>query len=805
MPLPAQVHEHTAGRHPLARQTTCLVRPALVACRGTTLHEVPSVATVGTSHAIATSLHFLRHANSCRLAVCVLSRRERAHVLRVDVWLRTEVLEGLVPWKPSKHVGELFARLVPARPETAASPCACPLCVGAAAAATAPCAACGGAAPGGGAGAERALETLTPRDPAAPAEPFQLKDCILQLPNWVLETPALPAPPPARAAGGAAPCLAALSEDVLRRVLARCTDVAAVACTCRRLAAVAEEAVPELGLTLHPHQCAGLRRMLERERPSPPLRHPHTRLVPLQPAASLVAALNCATGGVTLEAPAPVVDVRGGFYCDEPGLGKTVTSIALILKTAGAVPAAPAGAAVCEGSVVVATGGVRRELTGWEYVPSAAPDDAGDAGDGHSACQDGVACGASPVAAPPGVVRDGPGSLSGRVKRRRAAAAAATAPPPPPWPPEQDQDGDTLEAALRRRVRAAVPDGDRGSRAVVTSGADPRHAPPPPPAVPLSGATLVVVPSTLIKHWAEQIVRHTAAGALRVYAVLDRATADIDPRALAWDYDVVLTTFTLLSSLTTAAGPVPSSAVVPSSHVLFRVHWLRVFLDEGHLLGTAAVTNRLRATCALKAERRWVLTGMPPPPALSQCYGAPQRAAACFSRRVVRTSGLGTSGAADRGCGCAGTPTPTSPGAPVTALQPLLAYLGHEPYGRSVLAFDAAIKAPFEAGRPLGAPLATPLAPLLRTSAPPRRCADADACGRTAGCLCIAAGLKGRHDSSPIDNTRIVGSRNRGWRRRCRQGALDGRSGAHHDPREQGGRAGAPIAAVHQERGAAAV
>jgi len=39
------------------------------------------------------------------------------------------------------------------------------------------------------------------------------------------------------------------------------------------------------------------------------------------------------TGGV--EGIPLVRDVRGGLLCDEPGLGKTVTCLAMILKTKG--------------------------------------------------------------------------------------------------------------------------------------------------------------------------------------------------------------------------------------------------------------------------------------------------------------------------------------------------------------------------------------------------------------------------------------------------------------------------------------
>ncbi len=46
-----------------------------------------------------------------------------------------------------------------------------------------------------------------------------------------------------------------------------------------------------------------------------------------------------------------------------------------------------------------------------------------------------------------------------------------------------------------------------------------------------------------------------------------------------------------------------------SSHDL-QVHWLRVILDEGHMLGTSLnLTNKLSMAKHLKTERRWIMTG----------------------------------------------------------------------------------------------------------------------------------------------------------------------------------------------------
>lgn len=41
-----------------------------------------------------------------------------------------------------------------------------------------------------------------------------------------------------------------------------------------------------------------------------------------------------------------------------------------------------------------------------------------------------------------------------------------------------------------------------------------------------------------------------------------------------------------------------------------QIHWLRIILDEGHMLGTSlTMTNKLQMAISLRAERRWVMTG----------------------------------------------------------------------------------------------------------------------------------------------------------------------------------------------------
>ncbi|KAI5410847.1 F-box protein At3g54460 [Lathyrus oleraceus] len=157
----------------------------------------------------------------------------------------------------------------------------------------------------------------------------------------------------------------------------------------------------------------------------------------------------------------------------------------------------------------------------------------------------------------------------------------------------------------------------------------------------LSRATLVVVPANLVDHWKAQIEKHVSPGQLQVYVWKDHQKPSA--HSLAWDYDVVITTFSRLSA---EWGPRKRSA-------LMQVHWFRIILDEGHTLGSSlSLTNKLQMAISLVASNRWILTG---------------------------------------------TPTPNTPNSQLTHLQPLLRFLHEEAYGLNQKSWDAGVLRPFEA------------------------------------------------------------------------------------------------------------
>ena len=124
-----------------------------------------------------------------------------------------------------------------------------------------------------------------------------------------LAVPLPDAPEATTATAATDACLAQLPTDLLHHLLRlgglTARDLSALACACRRLASIAAAHVPSLLPKLYEHQRASLRWMRACE------------------------------GRAGAEGAPP----RGGVLADEPGLGKTVTVLSLVLKTAGARPA----------------------------------------------------------------------------------------------------------------------------------------------------------------------------------------------------------------------------------------------------------------------------------------------------------------------------------------------------------------------------------------------------------------------------------------------------------------------------------
>lgn len=177
-----------------------------------------------------------------------------------------------------------------------------------------------------------------------------------------------------------------------------------------------------------------------------------------------------------------------------------------------------------------------------------------------------------------------------------------------------------------------------------------------------SSATLLVVPSPLIHHWKEQMIRHINFAYISkqewqsspsIYyhtskrnlfststQVSFRLSNIIDPMIFVDDgskelphpsvlarFRIVLTPFTRFSSewkngnvemeiraskKNSGDGGSYWGDDVPEASSLLKVSWLRIIVDEGHALGKSA-NNLFQFASWLPAERLWAMTGTPTP------------------------------------------------------------------------------------------------------------------------------------------------------------------------------------------------
>nr|ATG70978.1 DNA/RNA helicase protein [Cupressus sempervirens] len=118
---------------------------------------------------------------------------------------------------------------------------------------------------------------------------------------------------------------------------------------------------------------------------------------------------------------------------------------------------------------------------------------------------------------------------------------------------------------------------------------------PPDPHGPKT--TLVVCPPSVISNWVTQLEEHTNPGKLKVH-LYHGDQRNREGKELR-KFDIVLTTYSTLGS----------EFFCPGSPMK-EVDWLRVILDEAHFIKNAN-TKQAKAAVALKAQRRWAVTGTP--------------------------------------------------------------------------------------------------------------------------------------------------------------------------------------------------
>ncbi|KAI9671652.1 MAG: hypothetical protein M1831_003180 [Alyxoria varia] len=117
-----------------------------------------------------------------------------------------------------------------------------------------------------------------------------------------------------------------------------------------------------------------------------------------------------------------------------------------------------------------------------------------------------------------------------------------------------------------------------------------------------TSATLLLCPLSTIANWEEQIQSHVKDQGLK-YIVYHGTNRTDDPVVLS-HYDLVITTYSVV------AANHDRKLSKKKGNPLMELNWFRVVLDEGHIIREQN-TRQSKTTCALPAQRRWVLTGTP--------------------------------------------------------------------------------------------------------------------------------------------------------------------------------------------------
>ncbi|KAK1948541.1 F-box protein [Phytophthora citrophthora] len=129
-----------------------------------------------------------------------------------------------------------------------------------------------------------------------------------------------------------------LPTNVLQSIvcLMNARDLSSLSGVCSLFQHMAYEVVPGLNLVLYEHQRRGLKWMLRRETPSLTcIPQPHPFILSSATSYEAATAVDLIEDRVIEHPHVTARDACGGMFCDEPGLGKTITMLALILRTKG--------------------------------------------------------------------------------------------------------------------------------------------------------------------------------------------------------------------------------------------------------------------------------------------------------------------------------------------------------------------------------------------------------------------------------------------------------------------------------------
>ncbi|KAM8916461.1 helicase-like transcription factor isoform 2-T2 [Spinachia spinachia] len=255
--------------------------------------------------------------------------------------------------------------------------------------------------------------------------------------------------------------------------------------------------------------------------------------------------------------------IRGGILADDMGLGKTLTTIALILTNFHKGKPLPVEKSDKQPSPFKA-----------QTKPEMA-----------SKLQGSISSQVDVICADSADVRDKKSTSKGKKKatKQKPIKEASTF--------VEDLDfaaalGGTANTSLRKTKTAALTPGASVDFSIAESADD------------LSArTTLIICPLSVISNWLDQFEQHVRADVkLNVY--LYYGTERNRSKTFLSSQDVVITTYNVLSADFGNKSP------------LHGIKWLRVVLDEGHVVRNPNA-QMSKAVLDLKAQRRWILSGTP--------------------------------------------------------------------------------------------------------------------------------------------------------------------------------------------------
>ncbi|KAM9354767.1 helicase-like transcription factor isoform 2-T2 [Pholidichthys leucotaenia] len=273
--------------------------------------------------------------------------------------------------------------------------------------------------------------------------------------------------------------------------------------------------------------------------------------------------------------------VRGGILADDMGLGKTLTTIALILTNFH--KGKPLPVKKCDKKSSLSKEKATLHTASKLEVCSGSGTEVSDTAGGSNLAPVEVICVDTPdVVEMPAEPKKSASKEKMKPTKRKPASALL-----------DDLDfaaalsGTTSDSSLKRKKVAKKANPTKSEESSVTESTDDLSA----------TTTLIICPLSVLSNWLDQFEQHVDTNVkLNVYLYYgperNRSSKFLSSQ------DVVITTYNVLSSEFGNKSP------------LLGVTWLRVVLDEGHIIRNPNA-QMSKAVLELKAQRRWILSGTP--------------------------------------------------------------------------------------------------------------------------------------------------------------------------------------------------